>query len=77
MKKYERGDKLRVRTDLVVGKRYGNDVMFHYSMEKLKGQIITVLWAGNTLFTIEGSENNWSPDMVEENKVSKYRVELL
>ncbi len=63
------GDKVRVRRDLEVDKRYGND-SFVYGMKNFKGNIVTISSDCGHHFEIkeDGGEWNWTPEMFESIK---------
>lgn len=57
--KYKVGDKVRVRSDLQISRRYGAyrlaSGMYHY-----KGSVVTILKAHPTCYCIEEDEENWT-----------------
>lgn len=72
MLKYNVGDHVRVRTDLVPGTRYGeSDVMFNAQMHKRSGKVVTIkelLFGGYNIYDENGAENPyyWVDEMLEE-----------
>ena len=60
--KYKVGDKVRVRTDLVVDKTYGdNDVFFRSGMVYYEGRAVTISEVGDYFYKIkEDSPYHWS-----------------
>lgn len=75
--KYKVGDKVRVRDDLVVDKRYGNkgDVWFREDMARYKGREVTISMVGRDFYRIKGDIFywTWTEDMFEDSKI-KYKV---
>jgi hypothetical protein len=72
--KYKVGDKVRVREDLVHGKRY-DGISFY--MDGWKGKIVTISFVGSYYYEIAEDEDkwNWTDEMFEdvvENK--KYKI---
>lgn len=68
--KYKVGDKVRVRTDLVVDDEYGIDwgVMFAEEMDKFRGQVVTIAKVTNEgIYNIKEDDNDWcwTEDMLE------------
>lgn len=58
------GQQVKIRKDLKVGKRYGNDTVIT-DMSKFFGEIVTIRSVNSLGFRIEGSFFNWTPEMVE------------
>lgn len=67
--KLKRYDKVKVRTDLVVGKdycsMYGASVFFTKDMEKFKGCILTIDWEGAIMCATYESSDFWCVEMFE------------
>ena len=68
------GDKVKVRSNLKVGKRYGSRY-FIESMDRFKGQIVTISYVGNHFYCIKDNPNNWefTEEMLEPVDM-KYKV---
>lgn len=62
--KYKVGDKVRVREDLIVGEKYGNDV-FTSTMVSFKGKVVTINKVIGLKYEIEedGKTWNWTDEM--------------
>jgi hypothetical protein len=68
--KYEVGDKVKIREDLIVGNRYGRDD-FARGMEKYKGKIATITAVYNYTYHIDIDDNDsidwhWTDEMFED-----------
>ena len=65
--KYKVGDKVKVREDLKIGKSY-NKKTFVDSMEKYKGQIVTIKVVGDDNYKIEEGNQDWywTDEMLED-----------
>lgn len=68
--KYKVGDKVRVRDDLVVGKRYSMaggkvDDSFVDSMSPLRGKIVTIADSSGKKYRIKECGFNWTDEMFE------------
>lgn len=81
--KYKVGDKVRVRDDLVVDEKYG-DLRLTKSMERFKGQIVTieeVREEDRTRYNLKEDDDKfwWSTEMLEpiEEKSKKMNIEEL
>ena len=61
---YKVGDKVRVRKDLEVGKKYGECVTVE-RMENLKGKIVTIKKICGTCYRIEEEHYSWTDEMLE------------
>lgn len=66
MAKFKIGDKVRVRMDLATGINYGIDT-FVSSMEKYRGELVTIADYNFGLYSIEedGGRWNWTDEMFE------------
>jgi len=80
--KYNIGDKVRIRNNLITGEKYDEGCTFMGSMEKFRGEIVTIALISGTTYKIEEDENYgywyWSEDMIEykvEEKVTECKVE--
>ena len=62
--KYKVGDKVRVRSDLEVGKRYGKHA-FVYDMIKYSGKIVTIESVGESDYRIVEGIYSWTDEMFE------------
>ena len=76
--KYKVGDKVRVREDLVVDEKYG-DLHLTKSMERFKGQIVTIEEVREediTIYNLKEDDNKfwWSTEMLEP--IEKERKEM-
>ena len=75
--KFKVGDRVRVRTDLTVGKSYymknrkWHD-SFVDSMTCMKGKVVTISEATEQCYRIVGSCWNWTDEMFEDKKVTGY-----
>ena len=67
--KYKVGDKVRVKTDLVVDKTYGG-VCFVKNMAHWRGHIVTISRIGDYFYKIEENlypfDYNWTDEMFED-----------
>lgn len=66
--KYKVGDRVRVRKDLEVDKRYGDDI-FTKDMKKYAGKTMTVgtcIWAGKYRLKEDNDKRNWTDEMLED-----------
>lgn len=67
--KYKVGDKVRVRTDLVIDGTYGG-VCFVKNMAHWRGHIVTISRIGDYFYKIEENSNpfdyNWTDEMFEK-----------
>ena len=77
--KYKVGDKVRVRKDLEVDKKYG-DVLYSLDMDEFKGEkcVITEIW--DQSYQINDFGYWWSEEMfesVDDEKVLEYALEKL
>ena len=65
--KYKVGNKVKVREDLKIGKSY-NEKTFVDSMEKYKGQIVTIKVVGDDNYRIEEDNQDWywTDEMLED-----------
>ena len=74
--KYKVGDKVKVRKDLEVDKRYGTEE-FIEEMEEYKGKIVTIDTVNEDDYYIEEDKQSWSwteemlEDIEEENTISE------
>ena len=74
--KYKVGDKVKVREDLEVDKRYGTEE-FIEEMEEYKGKIVTIDTVNEDDYYIEEDKQSWSwteemlEDVEEENTISE------
>lgn len=74
--KYKVGDKVKVREDLEVDKRYGTEE-FIEEMEEYKGKIVTIDTVNEDDYYIEEDKQSWSwteemlEDIEEENTISE------
>lgn len=68
MSKFNVGDKVRVRKDLVVDKKYGTQVFVDGMME-LRGKIVTIKCVTDSFYRVEEDEKiypyNWTDEMLE------------
>jgi hypothetical protein len=72
--KYKVGDKVKVRSDLEIGKKYGKHV-YVKPMDNLKGRTVTIMVFGGYGYRIEESGYTWTDEMFEEveNKMIKIK----
>lgn len=66
------GDKIRVKTGLVVGREYDNMNSFVSEMKKYEGKIATIKEVHSRGMCLEGFEWSWTPSMLE--KVEEEKV---
>ena len=66
--RYKVGDKVRVRKDMVVDKKYGTQV-FVDGMRELRGKIVNIKCVADSFYRIEEDKNicsyNWTDEMFE------------
>ena len=64
--KYKVGDKVRIRSDLEAGKRYG-DEFFTKNMGKFKGKLVTIADVNETYYKIKEDDVyfSWTDEMIE------------
>ena len=65
--KYKAGDKVKVRSDLEAGKRYGGD-MFAEEMCKYEGKTLTIACVGQSIYAVKENFYNWTDEMFENKK---------
>ena len=65
--KYKVGDKVRVRSDLAVGKTYGHGYQFTNDMSCYMGQVVTIARVGDDFYKIKDDIDyrSWSDEMFE------------
>ena len=64
--KYKVGDKVRVRSDLVVDKRYGNDYLFNCDMALKKGLEATITHViDDEYYRLANNFWKWTDEMLE------------
>jgi hypothetical protein len=73
--KYKVGDKVRVRSDLVINKRYGDGVLFRSDMTRYEGQVVTISRVGDDFYKIEEDSDSfdwsWTDEMFEKSDYYK------
>jgi len=70
------GGKIRVRKDLVEGKRYGDDA-FVIGMQVMLGKIVTIKQIiSPDKYRIEEYGMNWTTEMFEPIKITNWRSEF-
>ena len=77
--KYEVGDKVRVRKDLVLGNRYGGNI-YASNMDKFKNKECVITSVTNKTYHINGSDYWWTNEMLEpvdERTLLEYALEKL
>ena len=62
--KYKVGDKVRVRKDLELDKKYG-DVLYSLDMDEFKGKECVITKVGFIAYKINNSVHWWSEEMLE------------
>ena len=62
--KYKVGDKVRVRKDLELDKKYG-DVLYSLDMDKFKNKECVITKVGFIAYKINNSDHWWSEEMLE------------
>lgn len=73
--KYKVGDKVKIRSDLVVGKNYGNGYMFRNDMARYMGKEVTISRVGDDFYKIKDDVDYWSwVDEMFEDVKTKYKV---
>lgn len=61
---FKAGQEVRIRKDLKIKKRYGDDIVVDDMLE-FCGKVVKVSQVHSKGFWIEGSTKNWTPEMVE------------
>lgn len=76
--KFKVGDLVRVRDDLVVGRKYGSD-KFIYDMEQYKGKITTIIkvFSDGTYLIKYCDWWNWADEMLEKANIDDYIKQFL
>lgn len=74
---YNIGDKVLVRSDLVIGETYGWNTPFNEYMNELKGKIVTVKYNGLYECTIEEDNYIWNYEMFFAKSVNRYTVSFI
>lgn len=74
---FEKEDRVRVRKDLIVGKKY-NNLIFVPSMKKCSGKIVTIMnhWIGlngQNRYRIKEGGCSWSEKMFEADVQTKIK----
>ena len=62
--KYKAGDKVRVRSDLKLGKAYGSNRATN-SMVDLAGETVVISLVGEKCYQIYGASTYWTDEMFE------------
>jgi hypothetical protein len=80
--KYKVGDKVRVRTDLVIDRTY-DGILFRSDMARYEGQVVTISRVGDDFYKIEKDSDSfdwsWSAEMFEdipENEIKARTVDV-
>ena len=68
--KYKIGDKVRVRKDLELDKKYG-DVLYSLDMDKFKNKECVITKVGFIAYKINNSDHWWSEEMLEPEEESE------
>lgn len=63
--KYQVGQKVRVKRGLKDGYRAPDGMYFNDEMEKLSGTVVTISYADNDFYKVEGNNWNWVDDFFE------------
>ena len=75
--KYKVGDKVRVRKDLVLDKKYG-DVLYSLDMDEFKNKECVITKVGFIAYKINNSVHWWSEEMLEPvDDLLEYALEKL
>ena len=75
--KYKVGDKVRVRKDLELDKKYG-DVLYSLDMDKFKNKECVITKVGFIAYKINNSVHWWSEEMLEPvDELLEYALEKL
>lgn len=75
--KYKVGDKVRVRKDLELDKKYG-DVLYSLDMDKFKNKECVITKVGFIAYKINNSDHWWSEEMLEPvDELLEYALEKL
>lgn len=78
--KFKVGEKVKVKSNLEVGKRYDKDILFVNGMKQYKGKIVTIRKIYNDRYRIEEDEIDewfWAEDMLEPLNAKLTKQELL
>jgi hypothetical protein len=63
--KYKVGDRVKIREDLISGKKYGDNT-FVAEMEPQCGQVVTIVRCGSLGYKLEGGGGwKWTDEMIE------------
>lgn len=73
--KYNAGDIIKIREDLIVNKQYGNEI-FTYGMNKYKGIILTVEDVRCGFYHMKEIGYNWTEEMLEPYIETKTKVKI-
>jgi len=65
--KHKVGDRVKVRSDLEAGERYGGLYFFNERMLPLKGKelVIKSIWQDNSGYTVNDNVYTWTDEMFE------------
>lgn len=63
--KYKVGDKVKVRSDLVVGSKYGYGAYFTEPMAELRGKTVTITSTDSISYHVDPLWEHWTDDMFE------------
>ena len=75
--KYKVGDKVRVRKDLELDKKYG-DVLYSLDMDEFKNKECVITKVGFIAYKINNSDHWWSEEMLEPvDELLEYALEKL
>ena len=64
--KFNVGDKVKIREDLIVGRRYGDLTLYNGSMAAQRGKIGFVMFSNRNCYHVSNAEDFfWSGEMLE------------
>jgi hypothetical protein len=67
--KYKVGDKVKIREDLIIGKRYNNGITFISNMAQYMGKVATItniIFGDHYIIDLDDNDYCWTDEMFED-----------